>query len=169
MISFSSAQPTSAAQPPTASSSVAGTSRLFHHHVNKLSSSSLPQLHQYSGRYRHGLRVRAIDAAQPYDCEAHLMNRFTQSTKLKVAIIGFGNFGQFLAKAFIRQGHTVYAHSRSNYLSVAQSMGAAFFSDLHDPLRAASRRHPHLYIHHFDRICAQIVAPPASQAEYSFC
>ncbi|KAL2249491.1 arogenate dehydrogenase 2, chloroplastic [Sesamum indicum] len=154
MISFSSTHPTSAAQPPTTSasasaSSAAGTSRLFDHHVSKLSSLSLPQFHQYSGRYRRGLRVRAIDAAQPYDCEAHLMNRFTQSTKLKIAIIGFGNFGQFLAKAFIRRGHTVYAHSRSNYLSVAQSMGAAFFSDLHD----LCEQHPDVIL-----ICTSIIS-----------
>ncbi|GFQ08326.1 arogenate dehydrogenase 2 chloroplastic [Phtheirospermum japonicum] len=65
-------------------------------------SSSLPaQRHQPR---RRRLRVRAIDAAQPYDFEAHFVHRFAQSTKLKIAVIGFGNFGQFLAKAFVRQG-----------------------------------------------------------------
>lgn len=78
------------------------------------------------------LRIRALDAAQPYDYETQLSDRFEQSKKLKIAIIGFGNFGQFLAKAFIRQGHSVLATSRGDYSSTAQSMGALFCSDPHD-------------------------------------
>ncbi|KAL3840738.1 hypothetical protein ACJIZ3_025329 [Penstemon smallii] len=127
MISFSSVQPTSTTQAPTTTTT---TTSIFPHH--NLSFSSTPH-HQHSHRrLRHTLRIRAIDAAQPYDYEAHLNNRFAQSTKLKIAILGFGNFGQFLAKTFIRQGHTVFAHSRSNYHSIAQSLGAAFFTDPHD-------------------------------------
>ncbi|KAK6135498.1 hypothetical protein DH2020_030751 [Rehmannia glutinosa] len=146
MISFSSIQPTFAAQPPT--TSAADTSRLFHHQV---SFPSPPHHHRqhYPPARRHGLRVRAMDAAQPYDYEAHLINRVNQSTKLKIAVVGFGNFGQFLAKAFVRQGHTVYAHSRSNYLSVAESIGATFFSDLHD----LCEQHPDVIL-----ICTSIIS-----------
>ncbi|XP_073150180.1 arogenate dehydrogenase 2, chloroplastic-like [Henckelia pumila] len=81
---------------------------------------------------RRCLTVRAIDATQPYDHESQPNHRSTQSTKLRIAIVGFGNFGQFLAKNFIRQGNTVYAFSRSDYSSIAQSMGAVYFSDVHD-------------------------------------
>ncbi|CAI9100857.1 OLC1v1038042C1 [Oldenlandia corymbosa var. corymbosa] len=78
------------------------------------------------------LRIRALDAAQPFDYETRLSEQFEQSTKLKIAIIGFGNFGQFLAKAFVRQGHTVLATSRQNYSSTAESLGVSFYSDPHD-------------------------------------
>lgn len=78
------------------------------------------------------LQIRAIDAAQPYDYESHLRTQFNKSIALKIAIIGFGNFGQFLAKTFVRQGHTVLAHSRSDYFDVARKLGVSFFQDPHD-------------------------------------
>nr|DAD45044.1 TPA_asm: hypothetical protein HUJ06_003274 [Nelumbo nucifera] len=78
------------------------------------------------------LRIRAIDAAQPYDYEAKINDRFEKRTKLKIAIVGFGNFGQFLAKTIVRQGHTVLVHSRSNYSDVARELGVVFFSDPDD-------------------------------------
>ncbi|KAL0427232.1 UNVERIFIED_CONTAM: Arogenate dehydrogenase 2, chloroplastic [Sesamum latifolium] len=149
MSSFSSLQPTTTQAPPAAAAGVARRNSLIPCHcAHQLSVSSFPAQQLHSGR-RHRFRVRAIDAAQPYDYEAHLVNRFTQSTKLKIAIVGFGNFGQFLAKAFVRQGHMVYAHSRSNYQSIAQSLGAAFFSDLHD----LCEQHPDVIL-----ICTSIIS-----------
>lgn len=59
-------------------------------------------------------------------------NQFDKSSNLKIAIVGFGNFGQFLAKTFVRQGHTVLAYSRTDYSDIAQSMGVSFFSDTYD-------------------------------------
>ncbi|XP_016458725.1 arogenate dehydrogenase 2, chloroplastic [Nicotiana tabacum] len=56
----------------------------------------------------------------------------SNSNKLKIAIIGFGNFGQFIAKAFIQQGHIVLAHSRTDYSPVAKSLNVNFFQDPHD-------------------------------------
>ncbi|XP_060202172.1 arogenate dehydrogenase 2, chloroplastic-like [Lycium barbarum] len=56
----------------------------------------------------------------------------SNSNKLKIAIIGFGNFGQFIAKAFIQQGHIVLAHSRTDYSHVAQSLNVNFFKDPSD-------------------------------------
>jgi len=44
-----------------------------------------------------------------------------------IAIIGFGNFGQFLAKTFVKQGHRVIGQSRSDYESVAKSIGAEYY------------------------------------------
>ncbi|KAH6819168.1 prephenate dehydrogenase family protein [Perilla frutescens var. frutescens] len=151
MISFSPIQ-TSTTQTPPAATSSARTSLLpshHHHHSDQLSlSPSAPQL-IHSRRRRRLHCVRAIDAAQPYDYEAYLFNRFSQSSKLKIAVVGFGNFGQFLAKAFIRQGHTVFAHSRSNYHAVAQSLGAAFFSDPHD----LCEQHPDVIL-----VCTSIIS-----------
>ncbi|KAK6151690.1 hypothetical protein DH2020_014325 [Rehmannia glutinosa] len=150
MISFS-IQPNTTKSPSATTAAATHNSLLTHHHSHQLSfSSSTPHHHHHhSSRRRHRLRVRAIDAAQPYDYEAHLVNRFSQSAKLKIAVLGFGNFGQFLAKAFVRQGHTVYAHSRSNYHSIAQSVGAAFFPDLHD----LCEQHPDVIL-----ICTSIIS-----------
>ncbi|KAJ8755240.1 hypothetical protein K2173_019038 [Erythroxylum novogranatense] len=78
------------------------------------------------------LRIAAIDAAQPYDYEARLRLQHLKSQSLKIAIIGFGNFGQFLAKTFSRQGHTVLAYSRTNYADVAKSLGVTFYTNPDD-------------------------------------
>ncbi|CAN0878314.1 Arogenate dehydrogenase 2, chloroplastic [Linum grandiflorum] len=78
------------------------------------------------------LRIRCIDAAQPYDYEAHLRSRHIKSQSLKIAVLGFGNFGQFLAKTLTKQGHTVLAHSRTDYSDAAAALGVRFYSNPHD-------------------------------------
>ncbi|KAK4764326.1 hypothetical protein SAY87_013764 [Trapa incisa] len=91
------------------------------------------------------LQVKCIDAAQPYDTEFKLATALVVESctttsspaenpvlSLKIAIIGFGNFGQFLAKTLTRQGHTVLAHSRSDYFHAALRLGVRFFSDPND-------------------------------------
>ncbi|KAJ4851664.1 Arogenate dehydrogenase 2, chloroplastic [Turnera subulata] len=84
--------------------------------------------------HRHPLplRIRALDAAQPYDYEARLRHQHIKSQSLKIAIIGFGNFGQFLAKAFSRHGHTLLGHSRTNHADAARSLGVTFYANPHD-------------------------------------
>ncbi|GLT74994.1 hypothetical protein SLA2020_467530 [Shorea laevis] len=77
-------------------------------------------------------RVLSLDAAQPFDYESRLKHQYLQSTSLKIAIIGFGNFGQFLCKTFLRHHHTVLAHSRTDYTHIAKSLGVSFFTDPHD-------------------------------------
>lgn len=72
---------------------------------------------------------RSQVAAQPYEYQAQISNCIDDHSKLKIAIVGFGNFGQFLAKTLIRQGHTVLAYSRSDYSDVAQKLGVSYFSD----------------------------------------
>ncbi|KAM0915273.1 hypothetical protein ACQ4PT_010941 [Festuca glaucescens] len=79
-----------------------------------------------------GGTIRAIDAAQPFDYESRAAGLLEERQRLKIAIVGFGNFGQFLARTFARQGHTLLAHSRSDYSSVAASLGASYFQDPHD-------------------------------------
>ncbi|XVF86402.1 hypothetical protein PTKIN_Ptkin18bG0036900 [Pterospermum kingtungense] len=78
------------------------------------------------------LQINCIDAAQPFDYESHLKNRYIQSTSLKIAIVGFGNFGQFLSKTFLRHHHTLLAHSRTDYTHLANQLGVSFYSDPND-------------------------------------
>ncbi|VFQ83423.1 unnamed protein product [Cuscuta campestris] len=100
---------------------------------------------------RH-LRIRAIDAAQHNDSELQISNISPNSRQLKIAVLGFGNFGQFLAKAFVRQGHSVMAHSRSDHSLAAQSVGASFFSDPHD----LCEQHPDVIL-----LCTSIISAEA--------
>ncbi|KAH7861309.1 hypothetical protein Vadar_024462 [Vaccinium darrowii] len=100
-------------------------------------------------QHRRRLKILALDAAQPFDLETQYSDRFQKSNKLKIAIIGFGNFGQFLAKTLIRQGHTVLAHSRSDYSAVAASLGASFFSDGDD----ICEEHPEVVL-----LCTSIIS-----------
>ncbi|EER88484.1 arogenate dehydrogenase 2, chloroplastic [Sorghum bicolor] len=46
---------------------------------------------------------------------------------LRVGIVGFGNFGQFIAGGLQRQGHVVLAASRSDYSVYCASHGIRFF------------------------------------------
>ncbi|KAK1403502.1 Prephenate/arogenate dehydrogenase domain-containing protein [Heracleum sosnowskyi] len=98
--------------------------------LSRLSHFSPPNLSHRRTNPR--LVIRAIDAAQPFDYESHLSQRFIKSTKLKIAIVGFGNFGQFLAKTLVKQGHTVLAHSRSDYSEKAAELKVSFFQDADD-------------------------------------
>ncbi|KAL4321067.1 hypothetical protein AHAS_Ahas14G0073400 [Arachis hypogaea] len=59
-------------------------------------------------------------------------SQFDENTKLKIAIVGFGNFAQFLAKTIVSQGHEVLAYSRSDYSDVARDLGVSHFSDTDD-------------------------------------
>lgn len=50
----------------------------------------------------------------------------TTMSKLTIGIVGFGNFGQFLAKRFASQGHRVIGVSRRDYSKDAQAIGCQF-------------------------------------------
>ncbi|PKI72693.1 hypothetical protein CRG98_006901, partial [Punica granatum] len=99
-------------------------------------SSAAPLSLSFSRRCRRAFRIQCIDAAQPYDSEFKLSlahsSHGTSPDPLKIAIIGFGNFGQFLAKTLTRQGHEVLAHSRSDHSHAALQLGVRFFSDPSD-------------------------------------
>ncbi|KAJ6700713.1 AROGENATE DEHYDROGENASE-RELATED [Salix koriyanagi] len=95
------------------------------------------------------LRIRSIDAAQPYDYESLLRTQHFKSQSLKIAILGFGNFGQFLAKTFSRQGHTLLAYSRTNYADTAKSLGVTFYNNPDDLFES----HPEVVI-----LCTSILS-----------
>ena len=73
--------------------------------------------------------MSALDAAMPFDNEARAAKRLR---KLKIGIVGFGNFGQFLARRFIQNEHTVIATSRGDYEDAAKKMGARYYRDPDD-------------------------------------
>ncbi|KAL6764777.1 arogenate/prephenate dehydrogenase [Haematococcus lacustris] len=81
---------------------------------------------------RQALRVHAIDAAQPFDFEHRARAKLNDEKKLKVGIVGFGTFGQFLAKRLVARGHKVLATSRTPYDQLARQLGVDFFQDPDD-------------------------------------
>ncbi|KAG2332170.1 hypothetical protein Bca52824_003350 [Brassica carinata] len=69
---------------------------------------------------------------------------------LRIAIVGFGNYGQFLAETLASQGHTLLAHSRSDHSAAATRLGVSFFTtDLHD----LCERHPDVVL-----LCTSILS-----------
>jgi arogenate dehydrogenase (NADP+) len=87
---------------------------------------------QQQQQQRSAVDVSAIDAAQPFDYESKRSQELEKSSKLKVGIVGFGNFGQFLAERIVKQGHRVLAHSRRDYSEKARELGVAYFRDADD-------------------------------------
>lgn len=54
----------------------------------------------------------------------------SSTTTLKIGIIGFGPFAQFLAKTMIKQGHTLRATSRSDHSQLCENLGISYFRDV---------------------------------------
>ncbi|KAJ8537227.1 hypothetical protein K7X08_035628 [Anisodus acutangulus] len=54
----------------------------------------------------------------------------SQQKTLRIGIIGFGPFAQFLAKTMIKQGHIIRATSRSDYSELCANLGILFFRDM---------------------------------------
>ncbi|KAJ1259466.1 hypothetical protein BS78_10G158100 [Paspalum vaginatum] len=63
--------------------------------------------------------------ASPPPVEEH--QRQPSAAPLRVGIVGFGNFGQFIAGGVQRQGHAVLAASRSDYSDYCAQHGIRFF------------------------------------------
>ncbi|KAJ8769433.1 hypothetical protein K2173_002923 [Erythroxylum novogranatense] len=51
-------------------------------------------------------------------------------TTLKIGIVGFGPFAQFLTRTMLKQGHTLRATSRSDHSQLCQHLGISFFRDV---------------------------------------
>ncbi|KAL5561219.1 hypothetical protein UlMin_030966 [Ulmus minor] len=67
----------------------------------------------------------------------------------KFKIIGFRNFDQFLAKTFLLHGHSILAHSRSDYSRMTREIGVSFFSNLDD----LCEQHPKVIL-----LCTSIIS-----------
>lgn len=93
--------------------------------------------------------VEALDATRPFDYEAKQMALLERQKLLKIGIVGFGNFGQFIADRFVKAGHTVLATSRTSYVDVASDMGVEFFTDVND----FAEEHPDVVV-----VCSSILS-----------
>eukprot|EP00884_Botryococcus_braunii_P014711 jgi/Botrbrau1/23240/Bobra.0041s0076.1 len=80
----------------------------------------------------HGLKVWSLDAAMPFDFEHRAQEHLAKKRQLKIGIVGFGTFGQFLGKRLVEAGHKVLATSRTPYYSKAAEMGVTFYEDPND-------------------------------------
>jgi arogenate dehydrogenase (NADP+), plant len=108
----------------------------------------------------HGtLKVIAIDAAQPFDSEAREDVKAQRQKVLKIGIVGFGNFGQFLSKRFLESGHSVIATSRTDYSTHASAIGVSFFADADD----FCEEHPDIVI-----FCTSILSLEATMRCFPF-
>jgi hypothetical protein len=67
---------------------------------------------------RH-LKIKALDVAQPFDYKSKKREALEKNSLLKIDIVGFSNFGRFLAKKLIKQGHTTLPHSRIDHNEIA--------------------------------------------------
>ena len=85
----------------------------------------------HSSVLRH-LKIKALDASQPFDYEFKRSEDLEKNSLLKIGIVGFGNFGHFLAKTLIKQGHRVLGHSRTDHREIARKMGVSLFKDAYD-------------------------------------
>ncbi|KAK6786533.1 hypothetical protein RDI58_015058 [Solanum bulbocastanum] len=54
----------------------------------------------------------------------------SQPKPLRIGIIGFGPFAQFLAKTMMKQGHFIRVTSRSDYSELCANLGILFFRDI---------------------------------------
>lgn len=81
-----------------------------------------------------GLKVSALDAAMPFDYEHRAKQDAAAKRRpnLTIGLVGFGTFGQFLAKRFVAAGYTVIATNRSPCFEKAEALGVQFFSDVDD-------------------------------------
>ena len=95
------------------------------------------------------LSCNAIDAAMPFDFEARQLAKLQEERRLTIGLIGFGNFGQFIARRMIKAGHKVIATSRGDYSQKAKEIGARFFHDADD----FCEEHPQVVV-----LCSSIIS-----------
>nr|QOY59747.1 arogenate dehydrogenase 2 [Amaranthus tricolor] len=127
----------------TTTSSVGPTNNRTHQCPNSLSPPSLFSLSRRNTRKTLHVRYnRTTNSNTAVSCGTAVLARASnehildpanvRDAKLKIAIIGFGNFGQFLAKTIVKQGHRVLAYSRSDYSRAAKDISVEYFSDPDD-------------------------------------
>ncbi|RWR78956.1 arogenate dehydrogenase 1, chloroplastic isoform X1 [Cinnamomum micranthum f. kanehirae] len=54
----------------------------------------------------------------------------SSETLLKVGIVGFGPFGQFLSRTILKQGHLVTATSQSDHSQLCSELGITFYREM---------------------------------------
>ena len=63
------------------------------------------------------MEVKALDAAMPFDFEHKATVTLDRSKRLTVGIVGFGTFGQFLARRLVEAGHQVLLYGAQTWTS----------------------------------------------------
>ncbi|OUS41913.1 hypothetical protein BE221DRAFT_201935 [Ostreococcus tauri] len=122
-------------------------------------SKKIQKVRKLSCKPRVSTLKEAIDAAQSFDSEGRQKAKLDKRRALKIGIVGFGNFGQFLSKRFIEIGHTVLATSRTDYSERASDLGASFFTDADD----FCEEHPDVVI-----FCTSILSLEATLQAFPF-
>ena len=67
------------------------------------------------------LLIRALDAPMPFDFEHKAKNIIAKRKQLRIGIVGFGTFGQFLAGRLVAAGHQVSARQATHDHNIAAS------------------------------------------------
>mmetsp|Transcript_22480 Transcript_22480/g.35858 ORF Transcript_22480/g.35858 Transcript_22480/m.35858 type:complete len:1045 (+) Transcript_22480:109-3243(+) len=83
-----------------------------------------------------GMRMIDYTAQQPGGEKVEEGSVAPTRERLKIGIVGFGNFGQFLAKTFVKTGK-IYACSRSDYSEVANNLGVGYTRDVESMFKKA--------------------------------
>mmetsp|Transcript_12577 Transcript_12577/g.23682 ORF Transcript_12577/g.23682 Transcript_12577/m.23682 type:complete len:415 (+) Transcript_12577:25-1269(+) len=132
------------------------------------------------------VKIMALDAAQPFDFESKKQKSERErgeenaaeaaiastssgeekektgkaSTKLKIGIVGFGTFGQFLARRMVSQGHQVMATSRSDkYNEIAKELGVEYYQSVDD----FCEEHPEVVV-----LCTSILSTESVVSKFPF-
>eukprot|EP00798_Chlamydomonas_sp_ICE-L_P005102 gene5102-34902_t len=78
-------------------------------------------------------RYSSVSRPKEFDLEARWSRARAKSKKLRIGLVGFGSFGQFLAKRLVLRGHTVMAYNaKEDYRKEAAALGVQYFSDADD-------------------------------------
>lgn len=85
----------------------------------------------------------------PLQAHTHQTMSSPSQNTLKIGIIGFGPFAQFLAKTMIKQSHCITATSRSDYSNLCTQMGISFFRYF---IHVCLHTYMHIYTH-TQKIC----------------
>ena len=70
-----------------------------------------------------------------FDVDTDLVDARNKAHKLKIGIVGFGNFGQFLGKRFAMRGHHVQCLvtlPHEDYRAVAEELGVHYYTNADD-------------------------------------
>ncbi|CAN6443797.1 unnamed protein product [Victoria cruziana] len=74
---------------------------------------------------------RCAEMAHGTSCELMPLDGGNQEASgLKIGMVGFGNFGKFLAKSILKHGHTVIATSRTDYSEYCRSNGIQYIRSI---------------------------------------
>ena len=91
-----------------------------------LASSSSEDTNSVVGRLEKLKQQEALLAKQLVAVQREKRKALQESRPLRIGVIGFGRFGQFIARAFANHGHQVVVTSRSDYTEIANAMGVQY-------------------------------------------